>query len=82
MRRSVDLYDHTRLKAGEVGNEAAENNLTTKSEVSDLLPPKPLPQTVLGTCGIASKAPRYVPQTVRHGATPHPGPPPQGGRES
>jgi hypothetical protein len=37
VRRPIDLDDHPRLEAGEVGNETTEDNLATESEARDLL---------------------------------------------
>ena len=46
MRRPVDLDDDPRVKAGEVDDEAAENDLATEPEAGDLLPPESLPARV------------------------------------
>ena len=53
MGRPIDLDNHPRLEAGEVGNGAAQNNLATEPEASDLLAPEALPQTPLGARGVA-----------------------------
>jgi hypothetical protein len=58
MRRALDLDDHARLEAGEVGDEAAENNLATKAEARYLMASDALPQAALGACRIASEASR------------------------
>jgi hypothetical protein len=58
MGRPIDFNDHPRLEAGEVGNEATENNLTTESEARDLLAPDTLPQPLFSTRSIASEASR------------------------
>jgi hypothetical protein len=43
MSRPIDLDDHSRLEAREVGNEPTENNLATESDACDLLAPEALP---------------------------------------
>jgi len=53
MGRAIDLDDYPRLEAGEVGNGAAQNNLATEPEASDLLAPEALPQTPLGARRVA-----------------------------
>jgi hypothetical protein len=58
MGRPIDFDDHPRLKAGEVGNKATENNLATESEAGDLLAPQALPEAALGASRIASEASR------------------------
>jgi hypothetical protein len=58
MGRAIDLDDHPRLKADEVGDVAAENNLTAESEAGDSFAPEALPQAPFGACRIASKASR------------------------
>jgi hypothetical protein len=56
MGRPIDFDHHPRLEAGKVGDESAENNLATQSEVRDLLAPQALPEASLGACRIASEA--------------------------
>jgi hypothetical protein len=56
VRRAIDFDDHPRLEAGEVGNEATENNLAAESEVRDLFAPQPLPKAPLGARRVASEA--------------------------
>jgi hypothetical protein len=41
--RPIHFDDQPRLEAGEVGDEASEDNLATESEGRDLLAPKALP---------------------------------------
>jgi hypothetical protein len=80
VRGPVDFDNHPRVEAGEVGDEAAEDHLATEAEARDLLAPQALPQASLGAGRMTSEVPREMRQSLRHGATPHPVPPPQGGR--
>jgi hypothetical protein len=61
VRRAIDLDDHPRLEAGEVGNEAAEDNLAAETKARNLLAPEALPQAPLGARRIASEASRESP---------------------
>ncbi len=59
MSRPVDLDDHPRVKAGEVGDEASENDLAAEAEAGDLLPSEALPKPALGAgilCGQRARA--------------------------
>ena len=57
MRRPVDLDDHPRLKAGEVGDVAVENDLAAEPEAGHLLPSEALPKPALGTGRVAAQGP-------------------------
>ena len=76
---AIDFDDYPRLEAGEVGTEAAENNLATESETSDLLAPEALPQATLGARRVASEASRNSLSIGWAWRDPHPVPPPQEG---
>jgi hypothetical protein len=61
MGRAIDLDGHSRLEAGGVGNEAAEDNLAAEPKARNLLAPEALPQAPLGARRIASEASRKSP---------------------
>jgi hypothetical protein len=58
--RPIDLDDHPRLEGGEVGNEAAEDNLAAEPKAHNLLAAEALPQA-LGARRLASEASRESP---------------------
>jgi hypothetical protein len=60
-RPSERRREHSRLEAGEVGNEAAEDNLAAEPKARNLLAPEALPQAPLGARRIASEASRDSP---------------------
>ena len=53
VRCPVDFNDEPRLEAREVGDVAAEDDLTAESKARDLLAPQTLPQAPLGARRIA-----------------------------
>ena len=53
MRRTVDFDHQPGVETGEVGDVPAEDDLTAKPEVRDLLAPKALPEAALGVGRIA-----------------------------
>ena len=57
MCRPIDLDEHPRVKASEVGDEAVENDLPAEPEAADLLPPEALPKPALGAGRIAAQSP-------------------------
>ncbi len=61
MGRSIDLDDQPSVERGEVGDKAAEDNLTSKAEAANLLAPKTLPETSFGTRCVASEGARNRP---------------------
>src|SRR5208282_1949655 len=79
VRGAVDLDDRSRLEAGEVGDEAAEDNLGSEPETRDLLAPEALPEAALGARRIAPERSGARRQKVGHGATPPPCPAPTRG---
>ena len=82
MGGAVDFEDEARLQTGEVDNEAAQNDLASKFETSDLFAPYAGPKAALGGGRFTAQFTSERQQTARHGATPLPNPPPQGGRSS
>ena len=81
MRRPVNLDDQSSVEGGEIGDEAAKDGLASETEAGHLLTPKSLPKAPFGARGVPSEAASERPQCFPQGATPHPDPPPQGGRE-
>ena len=55
--RSPGVDDHPRVKAGEVGDEASENDLAAEPEAGDLLPSEALPKPALGAGRVAAPGP-------------------------
>jgi hypothetical protein len=80
MCRPFNLNDQASVEGGEVSDKAVKDNLTPKAESGELLATKTFPETSFGIRCVASEAAGKGPQSLRHGATPHPNPPPQGGR--
>ena len=53
--RSPGVDDHPGVKAGEVGDEASENDLAAEPEAGDLLPSEALPKPALGAGRVAAQ---------------------------
>ena len=58
MGDAVHLDDEPCVEWGEVGDVAAERDLSAKAEASDLFSPKPLPEASLSAGGVPSQASR------------------------
>jgi len=73
--RSPGIDDHSRPEAGEVGDEAAQNDLASEPKTGDLLAPEALPEAALSNGRSAAEHACDGRQSDRHGPAPHPVPP-------
>ncbi len=55
--QAINLDDHSRVRAGEVGDKAFENDLAAEPEAPDLLPAEAPPKPALGAGRVAAQGP-------------------------
>jgi hypothetical protein len=80
MRRAIDFDSESCFQTSEVGDEASENDLPAKPVPAHLFASQTLPEPPLGVGGVSPQGAGGGRQTLSQCATPHPVPPPQGGR--
>ena len=86
MTFAINLDNETRRMTSKIRNKSSHRNLTTKAQSSEAMGFEISPKQRLGARHCAPKmlrepAPTSVYGCMRHGPTPLPNPPPQGGRE-